>query len=1485
MATVKAGGLCHVLRGLSFLAALLVFLGVPDAARSAGFSDDVQGKTTIYLKDIPGVGKTLADLGLGKLANTQMAGVTATADTISGFVNFLAMRWNFLVFKAKSETFFALEPVTASGAPRAPKITDFINPKVKPIKDMMDLLTLDRLVWVVAARTVELDQNSLPAAVKTMFSPYFGNSTLSVEFGQGVTFLGAQNIGKVAILKQAIEAIGGQSSTVLVKAGFQTSVLDSMLSGSAPSIEATFQAALPPIKPKIGGKIQLPTTFTVSLLAAMNPLEGTVKLGFVADAADVPFAYPDIAKKKPVIAKTAMDLQVAVAFEGGKPVFSIAGTMFKGEQGRLKQAFGLPFLDLQDYTMEFELKADAVAVGIGAGGRFYNELVTLFAAVQVPAQTAGIPIPDQIKIMVEPVNANSVGSLSLRDLTNAFADLTNAVTGSRIPKPNLPKDFMQIAGVEKGVGPFIDINLNMGLDAGLEMGGKMVVFGTEMGVIETAVLKPTHGIEIKGHSDVDLPVDVLKLPKGEIDIAVTKDNITDPHVRIKVETISVLGSKGSFEFSIDKKQQVAIVEGASPFGLFDASLVLESNTGNIKSPNFDATGIIVGDWFNKFADGVQTATADIAKGVETAVAGMNDEIHVFSGRLSQAKIDKTTAVNDLEAARKSAYSEFNKALAEVDKLEGKYKKEKGKCGSPPWKWDHCVAAGALWTSLQTARGVLKIAQKVVDEFLKGTGKVLAAVVDGLNKSIKLFADTIEVAAQGLGTAMSTFGGALELAGKFAGEALSFVADVFDVEKLWMKGKLAVLSGSQKGQLGVEYTLLSKTYLKDVSWDFKVPVDKVFEVFVPGSPDSSKTEAASLPGNAPKAVQVAGKFTYNPVTTAGARSVSESMIEAGQLKALSVPFNPEVCEAHPYALEEQIGVVEDELQAVSWRKRNADILLWTKAMEDSPEFMALRQNPKSPFVWMPSGRGKSLPSNAVSGGKEPGRPNLHICRGTVENGKVWASGKVVAGNCNVGWKGKEYTLSTYDVLTGDQRALMPFPVPFGKWNGKDGIYVGQENGGAVQVCAAPHKDGLHPGKIAPNGSCYFGYGGKELKAGMMYMAYKANPSYGHDFSKLVSGYEEAKKSYAERESAARYNRQGTILKGLGGELGKVASSHQVRKALEANFRKDYKLPEQLSSAFLGDQEKRLRELDAELKKLRSDPASPCGQVAKEQGVKPANNKPAPGLMNAMKKDGFGSITKQVLMAQSLMAQAVAKAADQQVQAQKTAQKAAREKIRREQLLAFTKRVREHYDAGQKRAALAMKVRAQRDDIRFLPATVSAAQRNAAAAAAKAAAAAAKNAKVVKEKPRAVRRSVRGEKEAKQLAALKALPKVQQEAFSKAFEKSQARLGADHAQLRQNRQKDLQQELARRNARMAKRLAKAQGLDDAQRKALSEVYALAAVRGRADMLKRFPVSRQSSLAGRPSAEGQAAKETSTVVQDVANVKPDFRKNLRTLGINVR
>jgi hypothetical protein len=260
--------------GMFVLAAGALSLTASPPAYAAGFVDDVAGKTTIKLKDIPGVGKLLADLKLNKLANTDMASVTATEKTISGFVNFFAMRWNFLVFKGGTGTYFALEPVSATGKPRTPKLSDFFK---APGIEVTDMLTFDRMVWVIAAKGSELDQDKLPPAAKAMFSPYFDdNAAFEVSIDQGLTFLAMSDIGKLKPLKDALDAIGGKSSKALFKSQLSTGILSSVMDGKpAPQKKPSSGgfaglAAMKKINAQMAAQVQEAMKQSATAVAAAN---------------------------------------------------------------------------------------------------------------------------------------------------------------------------------------------------------------------------------------------------------------------------------------------------------------------------------------------------------------------------------------------------------------------------------------------------------------------------------------------------------------------------------------------------------------------------------------------------------------------------------------------------------------------------------------------------------------------------------------------------------------------------------------------------------------------------------------------------------------------------------------------------------------------------------------------------------------------------------------------------------------------------------------------------------------------------------------------------------------------------------------------------------------------------------------------------------------------------------------------------------------
>ena len=1429
--------------------------------KAQGLQSEVAGKTTIKLKDIPTINSALGAVGLSNsLGNLDLASVTATSDTISGYLNFIAMRWNFLFFKAGTSSYFALEPVNAQGQPRTPKLSDFIN---VPGIQLTDMLTFDRVAMVVAARTVTLNEDDLPAPAKTMFAPYFQNKLANVELAQGITYFGMADLGKLQPLRDAITAIGGQSTAVLFKAQLSTGLLDALAKSEKPSITAKFEALLPTFQPQIkAGKavLKFPGDFTFGLVAELTPPD--VKFGFIGEA-NVPFAYPNIAKKRIDTARTTMDLQVGMGLEGGKPTFAISSTMFKGDSGAFKQAFGLPFLDLQDYTMEFETAPDSISVGIGAGGRFYDKKIETFASVQIPAETSGIPAPKEIKFMVMPTNPNQIASLSLTDLTNAFSDLTSAVTGASIPKVPLPANFVQIKGTKVGEGPFIDVNLNIGLDAGLEMAGGLTVFGTELGVVDQAVIKPTEGINIQAHTSVNLPIDIIQLPQANVDIAITKDNITDPHVRIRTQTVQILGTGGSFELSIDKSRQVAVVEGASPWNLFQASLVLDSNTQNLRQPNFDVTGIIEGNFFNKLADGLQAATADLVKGTESAVASMNADVHTYSQQLQQAHIDKSKAVNDLDAARRSAYDAFNKAKAKVDSLQRDYDSENDKCGAPPWKWHHCVAAGGIWVTLKAARGVLDIAQKGVDAFLQGAGKALSATIDALNKTINTLGAAIDKATGALGTALVSFSKALDLGAKLAGKALEAVANVFDIEKLWMKGKLAILQGQQQGQLGVQFTMLGKEYLQDVSWDFKVPVDQIVEIFKPGSKPSQ--------GGKVTTVTVAPGYTFQPSSTDVARNVSSYLMNNAVLKAVSVPFDPQMCKDDPYILDKQLAEIRAEADRLNRLIRNAVLYKWVQAIEATPAALSGGAN----LSWQ-NGSGGSVPSGAIAGGSEPGR-TLWVCRASYNGGLH--PGKIVAQNCNIGWGGREITLRNYQVLTGNSSAVRWVAASNGAIPA-GAVAGGAEPGRTLYICRARYNNGLHPGKVVAQ-NCNIGWGGKEI----LVRSYEVMVASSGGSPALTGAYQQAKASNAQPDSAQRYTQQGSILTNLVNAVNALPGGG--KQQLQAAYDRPLNLNGGLDVKFLTDRYNEARTQIGKMEALQKDPASPCGKAIQQAGVTPTKpSGPAPrGLPSVFGTSAFANAAVQA--AQKLQA------------AQQNAAKQHEAAMRRAQLVAFADMLKKREAVAKAAAARAAQIQAASQKV--VPVAMVAKPAEVQAIATAAQAAAARIAKVAQRPQiKALSAPVKkpGAPAARGLPVRPATARTRvvfpggalspqaRQAFAAAFRQDAQQMtqaGINAAKQREQQLAQLRATLiAKRQAEMARRIAAIPGVSDQDKQAFAKAFAEARPADRAKLIKELPVSRQSSVPGTPFATKQANAQPMTPAKeaDLVEVNANILQAMKRL-----
>jgi hypothetical protein len=128
-------------------------------------------------------------------------------------------------------------------------------------------------------------------------------------------------------------------------------------------------------------------------------------------------------------------------------------------------------------------------------------------------------------------------------------------------------------------------------------------------------------------------------------------------------------------------------------------------------------------------------------------------------------------------------------------------------------------------------------------------------------------------------------------------------------------------------------------------------------------------------------------------------------------------------------------------------------------------------------WLSSGT--PLPQGVlpIIGGAEPGR-QLPICRASFQNGVH--PGKVVAGNCNIGYGGKEIVLNQFQLLVGRAAPTAPAIawVPFTGQVPANAYIGGQEPDRTLPVCRAAHQNGVHPGKIVA-GRCNIGWGGAEV----------------------------------------------------------------------------------------------------------------------------------------------------------------------------------------------------------------------------------------------------------------------------------------------------------------------------------------------------------------------------------------------------------------------
>ena len=335
-------------------------------------------------------------------------------------------------------------------------------------------------------------------------------------------------------------------------------VIDSMINvfGAPPGPNLQLSAALPTFQPSIGGLITMPADIQLTFRA--NYFKGGKWLGFDG-------------KTKFKIGKQLIDSKIALTVHLPDKPGAVGYTKIKVsvfEDKPYKNAFGLSWLTIKDYSMLFKAKTDGGAyVEFGGSTIFGSKSVNLAGGFGISAKTAGFPVPSLLEFSIDD-GPNKVGSIALRDFLSVYNAMAKA-TGNpaQVPLDKVPDVAIAGTGKGKDKAPYIKLVFEQSGDDGFEIRGKLRVLKKDIATIEKAFAKMNSGVELKAKM-TRLQVGPLVLPHGDIDITMRIDRdtgkIPTPKIHIHTKGLSLFGSKQNLDIDIFKT--VAIMKAEQSFG-------------------------------------------------------------------------------------------------------------------------------------------------------------------------------------------------------------------------------------------------------------------------------------------------------------------------------------------------------------------------------------------------------------------------------------------------------------------------------------------------------------------------------------------------------------------------------------------------------------------------------------------------------------------------------------------------------------------------------------------------------------------------------------------------------------------------------------------------------------------------------------------------------------------------------------------------------
>ena len=987
----------YALAGLVTALALALPLGLAaparaDLASEAGKLVQPAKSLSLKLQDLPSAASFLREPLFASFAGLALREVQVETNAIHGTLSLWGFDLQFVVYQKSTDFFIAVRPKS---------LLDFKFSKLLPGVpgiQLLDLLQPDDLVLAFALKPVDIPQDG-PASVRQMFAS-FTKGTLKLD-GLGLGLFATLDLGRVPLLKKAVEKLGGTSSIVTLRGGATARGVLSFLFGKAkqtvsktaaapdkPELGLTFEAALPTFAPKIG-HVQLPS-LTLKLSAAAGT--SGISLGFSGQVDKFPFLDFDLRQRKLVARPISATLDVQFKQPTvGEPTFSIGGTLFKGQFWPI---LGLDFLQVKDLSVAFDVKSTSVGVAFSGTGKLVTDVekeIDLGGEVDVPAETAGIPIPGKVRFALR-APAGQVASLALTDLGIMLQKLVNAATGSKLglPLDQIPRKFLEVRGTEPGKGPSLDLVLEKSTDAKISATGVLNVLGQEVARVDECFITPTSGIRVKATVRRP-PLGILSvLPPGtkplELDVALDLKHLSDPWVRIKGGICMPLlfGSCLEGTISLDKRRQFVEVDGAVLFGMFKTKVSVESVTARLPNPLFNFAAMLDLDLFNNLADAITGAAASVVRFTENEVKTLNEKAQALASRLASARINLDgfhKKISDAVASEKSA---FDAAQARVNGVEAKYNSEKSQCGAwPPKKWGHCIEAGALWVGVKAARLTLSLVQKTYEAILAASTKGVDALAGAAQKLVQELGTALSTASDEIATALQKGAKLLQLGTNLVAGKLEEIGKIFSIQEIRATGDLAVVKAKGKFQLAISYTVLGKQHKAHVDWDVGKSLGSLANLFKHGNATTAAEPSPELTAMARQLIDASDVPTTAAVLPfSPAICDSFPTLRAGLLAAAKA--NVPTTATNPAALMQSILKHQQAVQRLMEFDRNPPSVCGQakaatgKATEAEAALALNQQHEKAAgkvAVAPPSGRASQLPTTASTGVPPPRKAYL------------------------------------------------------------------------------------------------------------------------------------------------------------------------------------------------------------------------------------------------------------------------------------------------------------------------------------------------------------------------------------------------------------------------------------------------------------------------------------------------------------------------------